>query len=387
MKSVLMSGATCAAIVALFGITPAFAGTIAQEPAPTLVAVAAPRTTITILANRINGITVTGHNGGVITAKAAGHATKSTRVVATTPAVIDRLDPGTRYQVLLNNKRIGFANVVGQVGATQELTVETTDRENQVSLSWKHVVNKGEGIPVSFTAFATIGNSRVPVAKVITTDTHAVLTGLSKNERYVFTVAASNSASTGRSSIASMQQTLAQISGFFTEPVAAPIATTQLSAPDPAPALEQAPIQAPAPGPATKTIYVCPDSYIDAGSLCQKLLAYTFHDVTTTSPYTYHQQFVQTGTHITFSTDGSNGGTFYPKDAWNSTDGSAEGFYAVIPDGYSISVKDSPPTGFSDDGTRYSKTDKVKDITPAGYSDNGTSWLTTTAKIAKVVPA
>ena len=215
MKSSLMSGAACAAIVALFGTTPAFAATVAQEPAPTVIAVAAPRTTLTILANRINGITVTGHIGGVITAKAAGHVTKSTRVSVNTPAVIDRLDAGTRYQVLLNNKRIGFANVVGQVGATQQLTVETTDQVNEVSLTWKHVVNKGEGVPVSFTAAATIGNSRVPVSKVVTTDTHAILKGLSKTERYTFTVTASNPASTGRASIAAMQQTLAQISGSF----------------------------------------------------------------------------------------------------------------------------------------------------------------------------
>ncbi len=380
MKAALMSGAACVAIAALFGTAPAFAATVAQEPAPTVIAVAAPRATLTILANRINGITVTGHNGGVITAKAAGHVTQSTRAAANTPAVIDRLDPGTRYQVLLNNKRIGFVDVVGQVGTTQELTVETTDQVNQVSLTWKHVVNKGEGVPVSFTAAATIGSSRVPVAKIITTDTHAVLTGLSNTERYTFTVTASNSASTGRASIASMQQTLAQISGSFAEPSTAPIATAQIAAP------AAVPTPAPVP-PATKTIYVCPDGYTETGSLCQKLLAYTFHDVTTTSPYTFHQQFVQTGTHITFSTDGSNGGTYYPKDSWNSTDGSPEGFYAVIPDGYYITAKDAPPAGFTDDGTKYTKTDKVKDNAPAGYSDNGTSWVTSTAKIAKVIPA
>jgi hypothetical protein len=116
-------------------------------------------------------------------------------------------------------------------------------------------------------------------------------------------------------------------------------------------------------------------------------MAYTFHDVTTTSPYTYRQQFVQTGSHITFSTDGSNGGTYYAKDAWNSTDGSAEGYYAVIPDGYNISVKDAPPAGFIDDGTKYTKTEKIKDNSPTGYTDNGSNWVTTTAKIAKVVPA
>jgi hypothetical protein len=186
-----------------------------------------------------------------------------------------------------------------------------------------------------------------------------------------------------------MQQTLAQISGSFAEQTSTPVAVVQVSAPAPVPAPAPAPAPAPgpAPAPATKTIYVCPDGYTEAGSLCEKLTAYTFHDVTTTSPYTYHQQFVQTGSHITFSTDGSNGGTYYAKDAWNSSDGSAEGFYAVIPDGYNISVKDAPPTGFTDDGSKYTKTEKIKDSAPTGYTDNGSSWVTTAAKIAKVVPA
>jgi Fibronectin type III domain len=275
------------------------------------------------------------------------------------------------------------------VGPTQELLVETTDNPDEVSLSWKHIVNKGEGAAVSFTATATLGNSKNAVSKIVTTDTHAILKGLNKNERYTFTVTASNSASIGRASVAVMQQTLSQISGNFAEQASGPVATVQVSAPPLVPTQTPVPMASPAPdpGPSTKTIYICPDGYTDTGSLCQKLLAYTFHDVTTTSPYTYHQQFVQTGSHITFTTDGSNGGTYYAQDTWNASDGSAAGFYAVIPDGYNTTVKDTPPTGFTDDGSKYTKTDKVKDSTPTGYIDGGTSWVTTTAKVTKVVPA
>ncbi len=393
MNSVFMSGTAIVTLGLLLSSAPAYGATIAQEPAPTVVAIAAPKTGLTILANRVNTITVTGHSGGVITAKAAGHVTRSVKVPTNIPAVINQLDAGTRYQVLLNGKRIGFANVVGQVGANQELIVETTDNPDEVSLSWKHIVNKGEGVPVSFTATASIGASKTSAVKAVTTDTHTLLKGLDRNERYTFTVIASNSASTGRASIAVMQQTLAQISGNFAEQVSAPATVMQVStsapadSPAPVPAPAPAPAPSPAPAPTTKTIYVCPDGYTDAGSLCEKLMAYTFHDVTTSSSYTYHQQFVQTGSHITFSTDGSNGGTYYAKDAWNSTDGSAEGYYAVIPDGYNISVKDAPPAGFIDDGTKYTKTEKIKDNAPTGYTDNGSSWFTTTAKIAKVVPA
>ncbi len=50
-------------------------------------------------------------------------------------------------------------------------------------------------------------------------------------------------------------------------------------------------------------------------------------------------------------------------------------------------MKDAPPTGFTDNGSSYTKTELVKDTTPAGYSDNGTAWITTTAKVAQEVPA
>jgi len=384
MKYALMGGAVITTVGVLLNITPSFAATIAQEPAPNIVASAPAQAMLTILANRINGITISGHTGGMFTAKAAGHVTKSVKARPNTPVVIDQLDAGTRYQILRNGKRIGFSNVVSQVGANQELIVETTDNPDEVSLSWKHIVNKGEGVPVSFTAIATVGSSKNPVSKSVTTDNHTILKGLNKNERYIFTVTASNSASTGRASVAAMQQTLAQISGTFTEQVSAPAVIVSVSAPPPAPTITPQP--APMPAPSTKTIYVCPDGYLEVSASCEKQMAYTFHDVTTTSPYTYHQQFLQTGSHITFTTDGSNGGTYYAKDAWNASDGSAEGFYAVVPDGYYVSVKDSPPTGFTDDGAQYTKTTKVKDNTPTGYSDNGTSWITTTAKVAKVVP-
>ena len=388
MKNAFLSGAAFVTIGVLLSATPTYAATVAQEPAPHVVAIAQPHYGLTILANRINGITITGHAGGVFTAKAAGHVTKTVTARANSPVIIDQLDAGSRYQVLRNGKRIGFANVVGQVGPTQELLVETTDNPDEVSLSWKHIVNKGEGAPVSFTATATIGNSKNATSRIVTTDSHAILKGLNKNERYTFTVTASNSASIGRASVAVMQQTLSQISGNFAEQASGPVTTVQVSAPPFVPAEAPAPASppAPAPGPTTKTIYICPDGYTDAGSLCEKLMAYTFHNVTTTSPYTYHPQFVQTGSHITFTSDGSNGGTYYGPDQWNPSDGSPAGFYAVIPDGYTITVKDNPPTGFTDDGSKYTKIDKVKDATPPGYTDSGTSWVTTTSKVAKVVP-
>ena len=371
----------------------AFAATIAQEPAPTIIAMAPTPRGLEVLANHIGAITVSGHTSGILAARSKGHATRAMRATIGRPAVLTQLDSGTRYQVTLNGKRIGFANVVGQVGATNELKVETTDVVSEVSLTWTHTVNKGEGLPVMFTvsAYAT----KHPEVKTVTVDNHIVLKGLNPNVKYTFTVTASNSASSGRVSTAVMQRTLSEISGVSIEiPIAQSVATPPKATTAPAPvttpvsgpASDPAPVAAPSvPQPTTRIIFVCPDGFTEVGSLCQKTLAYTFHAVITTRPLTFHQQFIQTGSHIDFSTS-PNGGTFYNRDQWNPSDGSPEGFYAVVPDGYSITVKDSPPAGFTDGGTSYTKTDNVKDIAPLGYADNGTAWVMTTAKLSKVVP-
>ena len=370
-----------------------FAATIAQEPAPTIIASAPMSRGLEVLANHIGAITVSGHQSGLLSAQSRGHVTRTMRAITGQPAVLTRLDFGTRYQVTLNGKRIGFANVVGQVGATNELKVETTDVVSEVSLSWTHTVNKGEGLPVMFTVSASA--SKHPLVKNVTVDNHTVLKGLDTNVKYTFTATASNSASTGRVSTAVMQRTLSEISGVsieipLTQTVVFPSKLTTTSAPvappAPGPASDPNPVAAPSvPQPTTRIIFVCPDGFTEVGSLCEKTLAYTFHAVITTRPFTYHQQFIQTGSHVDFSSS-PNTGTYYSQDQWNPTDGSPAGFYAVIPDGYSITVKDAPPTGFTDGGTSYTKTDNVKDVAPIGYADNGTAWVITAAKFAKVVP-
>jgi hypothetical protein len=52
-----------------------------------------------------------------------------------------------------------------------------------------------------------------------------------------------------------------------------------------------------------------------------------------------------------------------------------------------VSVKDSPPVGWFDTGSAYGRTIDVRDPLPAGYLDDGTQWVSTAAKVAKVVPA
>ena len=45
-------------------------------------------------------------------------------------------------------------------------------------------------------------------------------------------------------------------------------------------------------------------------------------------------------------------------------------------------IKGSTPNGYADTGSIWSK----KDALPAGYTDNGSNWVSTTAKVAEVVP-
>jgi hypothetical protein len=48
-----------------------------------------------------------------------------------------------------------------------------------------------------------------------------------------------------------------------------------------------------------------------------------------------------------------------------------------------VSVKDAAPNGFTDNGSTWTK----KDALPAGYADNGTNWVSSSAKVAREVPA
>ncbi|MDD2857136.1 MAG: fibronectin type III domain-containing protein [Candidatus Nanopelagicales bacterium] len=379
--ALLASAALASAVVC--STTPAMGATIAQEPAPAVIAVDQTPAITQVLANRINAITVSGTDSGIVAVSAAGHTTRTARVRAGQSVTITDLDPGYRYTVTLDGRRIGFATPVAQVGAATGLRVETTDVAGQAQLTWGHVVNKGEGVPVSYTVAAVTSASSTPVTKAVTTDLHATLSGLNLNERYTFTVTPANSASTGRVSTATMHQTLAQIAGV-TGPQSAPV---PVAAPAPAaPAAAPAPAPAAPAAPATRTIEVCPAGYADAGAVCQKSLPYTFHAVTLTSPYTYHQAFIQTGSHVDYSAS-PNGGTYYAADQWNPNDGSAAGYYAVIPDGYTTSVKDAAPSGWTDSGTAWVRTDQVKDAAPAGYTDSGTAWVATAAKVTQAVPA
>lgn len=133
--------------------------------------------------------------------------------------------------------------------------------------------------------------------------------------------------------------------------------------------------------PKTKTIYVCPDGFTDAGADCEKTMAYTFHTQTQTRAYTYTNKVIGTT-----SRQGTCDAVYEYWDGFSNNIGHYSYPCTITSDVYG-DVKDETPAGFEDDGSAWVKHTQVKDATPSGYRDNGTAWVTTTAKVAKVVPA
>ena len=145
MKSHILAGAAAAVIGFALSSTPALAATVAQEPAPTVIA-SDPTPAITqVLADHVNGVTVISPDGGLIAAVAPGRQTRTVKVRAGQPAVLNDLDPGVRYTITRDGSRIGFVVPVSQVGGAFGLTVVTTGNPGEVALSWSHTSNKGEG--------------------------------------------------------------------------------------------------------------------------------------------------------------------------------------------------------------------------------------------------
>ena len=342
-------------------------------------------------ANVVAGLSVTGHRGKPVTVTGKGEQPRTATAVAAKPVVFRGLTAGKAYTVAIDGRRVGTVTPVSKPGAAYGLKVATTEVPGQVTLTWSQQASRNAGrltyqVAATPTGAMTArsGSTLAPMTLTAST-TEVVISGLDTNELYTFTVTPANSATTGGASTARMTKTLAALSGIAavtTDPAPTP-------APVPAPAAAPAPAGGGSSGgnggggssaPATKTIYVCPDGFAESGDLCTQTTAYTFHDVTTTSPYTYHQVFTKTGQHfvgVNRQWDGACvGGTDY---------GDKCGYWED--EGYYSSVKDAPPTGFSDNGSQYAKTESVKDDIPAGYADNGTAWVKTAAKVARIVAA
>ena len=399
MKRTTLATTIATVTIALAALTaPARAATaagslIAEDTTPAPVQTP-DASVIGVDANIVAGLSVTGHRGRPVTLTSRGEKPRTATAPASKPVVFRGLTAGRAYVVAIDGSRIGAATPVSKPGAAYGLKVATTATPGEVELAWSQQASRTAGkVNYRVTAAPVVGlaarsGSTLAPMTITAATTEAVISGLDTGVLYTFTVTPANSAADGAASSATMTRTLAALAGTATAAV------------DPAPAPAPAPVTEPAPAPssgggggggggggastpvapATKTVFVCPDGYGEADDLCTQTLAYTFHDVTTTSPYTYHQVFTKTGQHfvgVNRQWDGACvGGTDY---------GSTCGYWED--EGYYSSVKDAPPTGFSDTGSKYAKTESVKDDLPSGYSDNGSAWVKTAAKVTRVVPA
>jgi hypothetical protein len=203
-----------------------------------------------------------------------------------------------------------------------------------------------------------------------------VITGLDLDTRFEFSVTATNTISSATPTMALMTKSLNDIQDKDLQTEPATRVQTEVTPAKPVPVMPSV--------PTTRTIYVCPDTFSEAGGLCEKTMNYTY----TSQDYTFHNESRTescTGSDCPYSQymdmgySGSaphcpNGGTLYGTTcmAWSTSSRSIN-----------VSVKDAAPNGFTDNGSTWTK----KDALPAGYTDNGTNWVSSSAKVAREVPA
>lgn len=337
------------------------------------------------------GLTITGAQGKPVTLTTKGQRARTAIGRNGAPVVFTKLTPGRKYTVYVGGTRIGAAAPVAMPTRAWGLVVSTTGTPGEVSLTWHHAGSVPQG-RLSYVVTATpSGTDHLPrpgghVVTITVTGTTAKLTGLDPNALYTFTVAPQNSAGHGEPSTAIMNRTLGQIWGssdVAADPAPAPKPTT------PEPAAAVTPPSSPAAttsgpsAPSTRTIYVCPSGYVDAGDACTDTKAYTFHTEAVTFAYTFHTGVV--GSHVV---------THPPTHCdYLPNPNSPTGLDIYCTGGYDETVldygpvKDAVPTGYTDNGTAWVKDVQIKDTAPAGYADSGTDWVKTVGKLAQVVPA
>lgn len=307
-------------------------------------------------------------------------------------ATFTDLKAGEEYLVRSDEETTTVVPVV-PVGKTTKLTARATGDPTSVDLSWQHTATPARGgSTITYLVRATQIDPTTGTpqqnAETVTAEvsaTQATLRGLDPAAVYEFSVQARNPLGTGKPSRARMSEPLAWLER---SPLNVAPATTPQNTPksntdpapshEPTPAPNSAPKPAPQPKPTTRTIYVCPAGYQDAGASCTKTAAYTYttraytySDRVETSPYTYRTEVTGPAPIIdSFQTqDVCPGG-------YNLEDYGAQGkfcrLYGPVP---TTQVKNAAPAGWTDNGTAYQRTIQVKDATPAGFTDDGTQWI------------
>ena len=357
---------------------------LAQDaPSSSKVVAAGPRVT----ASLPRGLVISGHDRNGIALFAKGQPIIRRVPSSTAPARFTGLKTGAVYVAFVGGVRVAAVRVLDRPSPASGLLVRATDHTDSVELAWRHTPTTSTGgSAVRYDVVARPAHG-APVRTQVLGKRSLTLDGLDPKAVYTFSVTPRNSAGSGRATTARMTRPLAAVTtdkgstAADPEPSptpAQPISPAAPAAPEPLaePAAPSAPAPAPAPArPSTRTIYVCPDGFSDAGTNCRRTQGYTY----TTTSYTYHQE--QTGTKPTYTSTCDAVRTVWKEGSWQVEHYS----YPCTKGGEPIyqDVKDPTPAGWEDTGTGWRK----KDPAPAGYSDDGSQYVQTAEKIAQVVPA
>ncbi len=384
----LLTTSAILAVVAVGLLSPPAAADDLVAADASAVPVAADRTTATAstatraVASIPRGIVVLNTHGQPVKVLAKGEPIRRQQRLGLASTTFTGLTAGRAYTVVVGGRRLGAIVAVNRPGPASALSVRTTPEPGSVALSWRHRPTRATGgARISYDITAA-GKGAPTLRRSVTGRRSAVLAGLDQKVLYTFTVTPRNSAGPGRPSRADMTRSLAQISGRPATGTDASVPTTPVPTvavvvtPSPAPTPAPAPEPLPAPAPSTKTIYVCPDGYVEsAAGACEKKLPYTF----TTRPYTYHQEVTGPAPILeSYETkiDTCPSGYNFEDYTWIWLCRR----YGPAP---TKTVKDATPSGFTDTGTEWSK----RNPAPTGYTDNGTEWVKVVPKVARVVPA
>lgn len=375
----------------------AHAATPSASGVRTVIQSAEVSTSVQVLTTKPNSITVIGHGGQPITVWTKGTQPITKKPTNSGPVTFTGLKAGQAYAVYVGATQASVVRTLTAAGVASAVTVQAGPIDSSIDVSWDIVLPSGtKASSVSYLIEATSPTAS-PVSMKVTGTDHALITGLNPDAKYTFTVTPMLGATKGTPASATMIVTVAEAFALAKDEAAgnadpaakpaAPIAPVTPVAPT-APSAPEAPASpaTPSPGPAapsTKTIYVCPDGFSEAGSdLCERTLAYSY----TTSAYTYHAEAnyvtVQTGTRTetvpgSSATGCTNGGTLYGDTCYATYP-----VYETQQQG-TKQVKDAGPAGYTDNGSAWQQ----RNAMPAGYADNGSAWVQTAAKVAKVVPA
>lgn len=327
---------------------------------------------ITAAASIPRGIVVANHAGRPVTLFAKGEAIRRGAPRGDRPVIFTGLTPGRVYTIEVYGVRVGALRALDRPSPANGLTVRSTATAGTVALTWLHRQTADTG-GSTVTYRITAVSRTAPTLRATVRQHRASLTGLDPEALYTFTVTPQNSAGAGRATRATMTRPLGRPAAPTAVP-AIPASTQAEQVEAAAPIPSAAP--PPAPAPTTKSILVCPTGYAETkAGRCESTRPYTFSYL----PYTFHEESAGPAPLL----DSYSTSVRACPTGWNLEDYAWVMYcrrYGPTP---MVSVKDTAPAAYTDDGTRWVK----KDDAPAGYTDDGTRWIKTVAKEAVVVPA